>query len=489
MSHLARLFAILLAGSTLVVSAPAAAAQHAQTQTLVGDGMTVVVHERSVDARTVRGTMRLPTSQAWPFEARLAPSAQGGSEGVGEVRAGNRRVAFRVAVDAAGAVRILLGGKTYTLGAQRPKATPRGHAAATIRLEPHTINDRTELAYEITSHTAYVPQGWQLEGGTFHLPSRQYWQVIPSLHLAIHAPDGREVRILPQVAAVDRQIRGRRAAEGAALEGLVAARLLTSHRAIGAYMRDSIIPMAWQGASDIQIRNVVRLPEYRTLLNRHMAPVYQQVRHEQSIANQFNSPVRWLADCDVVAIEAEFTHQGRRFEVLRILSMAWAGKRAGQDHSIGWRSLYDVCYKAPKGELQENLGLLRTLSDSVRGTPVWNQAMARRAQIIGQTHANIRADSLRTIRRISQIHAQTSAEVRQIISQGHANRVAIQDATHAKVIRAIRETNLVTPPGSSGPIEVSMHWDKVYSNGNALILSADPTYDPGPGWQVLQPKN
>ena len=372
---------------------------------------------------------------------------------------------------------------------RHPRPTPQGSASGTIRLEPQAIRDRTELSYEFTSHTAYVPQGWRLEGGTFHLPSRQYWQVIPSLHLAIHAPDGREVRILPHVAAVDRLIGGRRAAEGSALEGLVAAPLQTSHRAIGQYMRDSIIPMAWQGARDIQIRNVVRLPEYRALLQRHMAPIYQQMRHEQSIANRFNSPVRWFADGDVVAIEAEFTHQGKRFEVLRILSLAWAGKRAGGDHSVGWRSLYDVTYKAPKGELQASLGLLRTLSDLIRATPTWNQAMAKRTQILAQTRANIRADNLRTARRISQIQAQSAAEIRQIISQGYANRTAIRDATHAKVIRSIRETNLVTPPGSNVPVEVSMHWDKIYSDGSALILSADPTYDPGPGWQVLQPQN
>lgn len=491
--HARRLLLGLTLACGLLLGAANAQAEEPAQFTLVGDGMTIVVHSQTQAPIVVRGTMQVTTSQAWPFEARLTQDATGAMQGSGEVRAGRRRVPFQVTSDASGVVRVLLAGTTYTLRRQAAGPQTQTHATtdgeATIRLEPHRIQDNTELQRLIHSHTIYVPTGWQVKGGTYHLDSRQYWQLIPSLGLSVSAPDGREVRFVPHVACMDRQIGGRRLPDGRALEGLIASPLRWQHKDIARFMRDKLIPVLWTGASDARIRNIVSLPEYRQLLNKNMALIHKEVAHQQSIANRFNTGVRYFANCDVVAIEAEFTLQGKRYEVLRIMSIAWSGRRKGRDHSIGWQTFYDVCYKAPLGQLQDSYRLLRTISKSAQAMPVWQQAMAQRRLVIAQTHANIRADNLRTFRRINEIHRSTAVAVRQIIAQGYANRTAIRDATHAKVIRGIRETNLVTPPGSTTPIEVSIHWDKVYSNGNAIILSKDPKYDPGPGWQVLQPTN
>lgn len=491
---LALLFALVV---TTGVSASSATAQEGAVS-FQGDGMTVRVTSQqpasSPPAGTylVRGTMALRESGAWPFEARLVLDPKGNLTGSGEVRPGQRRVAFDLSVDNQRVMRVVLAGTTYTLrSADAPKAATPGAGTAppesTIRLEPKKIMDRQLEQAPFHAHTMLIPEGWSLQGETWGLPSDRYINVFPSLTLRVAAPDGREVYQAPSVSYVEPIYPMQQFKVGQPFEGMVVAPLERTHADLSRNMATLVIPKQWPGASDIRVTSIARVWPYYERVRSLWAEQFRQAAAQ----NNMGMGMKHIADCESVGIRADFTLDGKRYEVLRIYSRMWRGSYEQLNNSsvTMWFTMDDVTYKAPAGTLDQNLGLLRTVLNSRMSTPAWHRAMLRRAQILSKNTALISKMRQNLSKALNNIHVSTTAEVQKIMNQGHQNREKLRDAGHATFIRSIRETNFVTLPGSKFPLETSIHWNKIWSNGSSVIFSKDPKFDPGPGWDILQPHN
>lgn len=467
---------------------------------LAGDGMTLVIQAREgQDPVVVTGTMRVTTSEAWPFTAHLRRNAAGGAAGAGEVRAGQRRVPFTITQDGQGGTRVVLAGRTYTVVRRgtsvRPGARPNAPTARrapaaerTLRFAPHKITNGKIEGRPFHSHTVLVPKGWRVVGGA-HIRPAAFLQVLPSVRMSVGSPDGREVYIAPQITALDTVTNGQRPALYSPVNGYIAAPKPTGVQQIAQDMARIDIPGLWQGATAVRITNTTALPEYRELLLRMIAPFRAHLAQQQATARMSGLPIKFFMDAAAYGIEGEFTLGGQRYEFLRVMSMWWTGNSSPTGHDVSWQTIRDITFKAPKGDLEKNMMTLRTIAESVRPTPQWHQVVARQARLLSQTRSNIDADNRRTFKRINKINTTTSSQIQEIIKQGYAKRTHIEDQTQAKVIRAIQETSVIVMPGTDTPLEVSMHWQGIYSNGEELILTMDPTYEPGPGWSPVPRRN
>lgn len=475
--------------------------------TLSGDGMTVVIQGESENGLSIRGTMQVTTSQAWPFDARLQQGPDGSMSGRGEVRAGQRRVPFVVSVDATGSVAVTLAGKVYRLkpAAQggededtppvvnpQPQPAPGPHVPGgnhgatpkhgkTLRLRQKTLFDQHMTQQGMNSHVVHVPEGWQVTGGAFYMNPQLFFNLLPSQHIRVASTDGRETIVGPQLVLGEQVTNGRRLQPGQALHGYPVSPMPKTHQEVASQIAKEFIPTTWPGATQIQVGNVARIHELRHLLEQGFAQMKQFY-----LAN--SGGMRSWADCDVLGIEAEFTVGGVRYEMLRVVSIAWFGFQSQLAWNQMWEVTGDVTYKAPKGQLKKQMPLLRTISQSVRETPAWAQRRWQLKMQLAKIREEGRREAMRQWQKRSQIIATTGAEINRIITSGWNNRQAIRDATHAKVIRAIRDVNLVQVPGTNTAYEIPNHYDRVYYNGTDMILTNDHAFDPGPGWNALQPR-
>lgn len=485
-----RLLPLIPALIVLSLFAPPAHAEEGP-YTLAGDGMTVVVTSESNGGLKSRGTMRVTTSQAWPYESELTQNPDGSYSGRGVVAAGQRRIPFTIRVVAEGRVDVTLAGKTYQLArvvtapsapiTPTPGPTP---TATTIRLQPQRLFDPKMVSGGMDSHTLYAPEGWQVTGGAYHVSSQRLFNVVPSQHIRIAAPDGREVYIAPSIPYIERTIQGRSAPVGQALEGYPVGRMPRNYSELGQRVAETFIPNAFPGASHVQVQGIARIPELRNILDASFADLRRQHAGANASGAAYGMSV-WL-ECDVVGIKGEFTQAGTRYQFLRILGFAWSGNKGPGVFNQLWEVVGDITYKARAGQLERELPLLRSISQSVKETPAW---AAKRTELL-VTLLKIRRDlvqkTIREWRRRSQLVAITGEEIRRMHRDSSAKREALWDKTHAQVIRIIREQSIVKLPGSNITVEVPNAYRRVYANASShLIVSTDPEYNPGPGWTRL----
>ena len=347
--------------------------------------------------------------------------------------------------------------------------------AEQVILKPQTFNN--PLSANMPCHSVLVPRGWAAEGGAFW-PGAQLFGIRPSQSVKVTAPDGRRVHVGPSITCADfrpspqaMQFGQQRPAEGQIDQGLPIIHMPDDLQQWQAWMAHKTLPRERPGASDIQVR-VTIVPELTQLMHRQLAPLAQQQQQLNVQAQQLGLAMQHFVDGAVLAFECRYAQDGRVWDELVVMGVAYMGTRSDAGTQLRWGIEPNVAYRAPAGELEKAMPLLMTIANSVRPTPQWAQMKADHVAAMNRIALKGAADRSRII-------AQSNAEISQIINDGFRNRQAIQDRTHEKVINAIREVENYTVPGSTTQVQLPSHYNHVFSNGNGeYILTNDANYNP-----------
>lgn len=515
--HRARLFCLCVAVllSAVFFESRDLSASEAEIElplTYSGDGMTLVIKTLDEDEGTCTGTVALQGQAASVFTARFQEDAFGNEVGLGEVLTPNGSLPIRSRDDGERGTVVEYGGRVYRLKLVEPgapaenpsptpptvtegrKGTPRvtsqvgtsKKAAPTVVLRKHTFKDPGSA--NMDSHTVLAPKGWKVEGGPWW--TRQaYFNVLPSQDIKITAPDGRRVHLSPSIVAKDiipsAQYGLRRPAEGTADQGYPVIYKPETLQDWTQWVANWSLPKAYPGATNIRIVNGVVVPELTALLKRRIDPLCSMILQQ----NQVNATVGMKSFCDgaVLAFEYRYTHEGRDWEEFLMFGTTYTGFDGPAGRNVLWDIDAAVSYRAPAGQLEANLQLLKTIGDSLRTTPQW-------ARMRADHQAKLSNIARKGAAERSRIIAQSNREINEIITKGYERRQAIQDRTHERVINSIRDTEDYVIPGTNEYVQLPSYYDKVYTNGSGdYILTSDQLYDPNTDttinsqqWQTME---
>ena len=503
----ALLFALFgLPAVSFLSAAPAAVQDQSLPFVYQGDGMTVVIVSINRSESEATGTVYLNGSDGMGVTLRLRTDANGYERASGKVQTpgGEKRITSKENED--GSLRVRFDKATFVLALvpdrQIPKPKPqagektgkpapfkkgRGVVPALDRvvLQQHTFNDPSMRG--MPSHTMLVPKGWKVEGGAFWM-NVAYYNALPSQDITVTSPRGVSVHVGPSLSARDYlpggQYGSQRPAEGTESKGLPILYMPQDLDAWKKWFQERGVPLSVPNATHIKVHNGVVVPELTSLLRRQLQPVFQQLLQGQEINASVG--LRSDGDCAVLAFEITYTEGGREWEEIRMFATSYfllESKFTGTD--ISWDVMGGATFKAPKGELEANMALLKAVGDSLRMTDQWFNMRADMQAKLAKMSAETARVALRESQKRSRIIAQTGAEINEIINTGYATREAIKDRTYDRVINTIRGTEDYVVPGTNTYVQLPSSYENVYSNGQGeYLLSNDLLYDPNTDSQL-----
>ncbi len=346
-----------------------------------------------------------------------------------------------------------------------------------ITMKQHVLSDPG--MNNMKSHTVLAPADWKVEGGGWWA-GPNFFKILPSQDITVTAPDGRCVRIGPSVGAVDfrpspmamRQFGAKRPAEGAADGGMPVLYMPNDANEWKTWIERRGISQTYPGATDIQVRDVVVIPELTAILQRQLQPIKEQQAQMNQQSQMMGGGMRNFADAFVYGATCAYEHEGRKWDQLFVFGAGYLGTETELGVQIWWSIEPNVSYRAPAGQLDANMPLLMAIANSVRTTPEWQRMKDDHAMKMNQIAAKGAADRSRII-------AKSNAEISKMITDGYNRRQAIQDETHRKVINSIRGVEDYTTPDSGTSVQLPNNYNHVYSNGAGdYILTNDANYNP-----------
>jgi hypothetical protein len=307
-----------------------------------------------------------------------------------------------------------------------------------------------------------------------------YFNILPSRDIKITAPDGRRVHLAPSMVAKDvlpsPQFNQPRPQEFTADMGIPIVYMPTSLAEWKRWMETWVLPKTYPGVTGIRVEATV-VPELTTLLKRNLEPTCRI--HMQN--NDVNASLGMRSFCDgaVLAFECRYTHEGCEWEELSMFGTSYMGLDGIVGRQIWWAIDPSISYRAPAGQLEESLPLLKALGDSMRVTPQWAQKRAELQAQLNKIALRAARDANKAAMERSRIISQNNREINDMIVKGYEQRQAIKDRTHERVINTIRGTEDYVIPGTNEYVQLPGYYEKVYTNSSGeYLLSNDHLYDP-----------
>ncbi|MEM9802762.1 MAG: hypothetical protein AAGA20_20720 [Planctomycetota bacterium] len=470
---------------------PAVAPQEARPVTYRGDGMTATIE--SVDQRTgeLSGKITIDDGRPMPFTVLVDSDGRGTGQVTGPDRV--RRLRTRDVDERT--VRVTYRARRYTVvlvdgpapspsegggdeprrsnsAVERPTVAPTG----SVVLTKHTFKDSGTRGME--SHTVLVPKGWDVEGGAFWAP-KQYFALMPSQDIRVTSPEGVSVRVEPKMVAKAFQPPPELAAAtpptGASDKGFPVVPLPADVDAWKRWMESQVLPAELPKARGLRVRDAAMVPELTWELRRRYAPYKQALEQRNGMGTS-----RITADSAVLSFECTYELDGVDLEEVRVIAFTYMhddGPYTGR--STMWNVESAVSYRAPKGTLQENIALLKTIADSVRMTPQWARMRADLQAKHLKVSREVALRDMEASRKRSEIVSQSGQDLSDIIQAGYQKREAIRSSSQAKLIHAIQGTEEYTTPGSNTVVHLPYGYDHVYSNGrDEYLLTNDALFQP-----------
>lgn len=479
-----------------VIRAPAACLATRMPQELplvyIGDGLTVTVLALDANTGDLEGTIALEGKDALPFKLQLNVDSAGLEVGKGEVREGTKTRRIRSKEVGDDSVRITYRAKRYVVtlrsGEEEVEDNAQPEAAigpaersrpklSTVRLRQHTFKDKGMSGME--SHTILVPDGWKAEGGAFWAP-RQWVNVMPSQDIRVTGPDGTLVSIEPSFMAKDFTpppgLGMQKPPTGSVDGGFPVVPWPTGIAQWKRWLGQDVIKAAFPKATGIQVKDAMMMPELTESMRRAYAPLKRMLESKNGLGG-----VRTTADCQVLGFYSTYTIDGTPLEELRLVSLT---STVNEGSYIGSTVMWSIdrafTYRAPEGTLEENMGLLKAIADSVRMTDKWFSMRADLQARLLKISRQIALDNMNAARKRSEILAQSSQDLNRISSDGYRNRQAIRDGVHKRVIHSIRVTEVYSVPGANQSVHLPSSYDNVYTNGQGeFLLTNDTLFQPG----------
>ena len=345
------------------------------------------------------------------------------------------------------------------------------------------------------SHTILVPDGWRLDGGAWWPTRPEVFATPPSQFVAVSAPDGRSVTILPGMLAVDSRpslmakMSGiGRPADGTSVGGLPVMTYPATPEAWRVAAERNIFRAVVPDAQQLVVDAVTTVPALSALLQRQLAPTQQLYAQNNRQMAMFGSRVDIVGD--VYSTVAHYALGGKRFDHLLIFASCLNTTQSPMGKDLRWSVDPCVTYRAEAGQLTAQMPLLMAIANSLRMTPAWAQMkadhLARMSGIAAQGNADRAA-----------IWADASREIGRTIVDGYNDRSARTDAAAANYSKGFRGVDdFVAVNGGAMPAQLPHEYARVFGTAQGeYILTNDVNYDPnadaslggGRTWSAMQP--
>ncbi|MEZ4237746.1 MAG: hypothetical protein R3F59_16685 [Myxococcota bacterium] len=329
------------------------------------------------------------------------------------------------------------------------------------------------------SHTVLVPDGWTASGGAWWAPPAAF-NVVPSQDIRVEAPDGRKLPVGPALSFTwfdPAPFLGMPPPkEGQADNGTPMMRLPPSPDAWRPLVEKAVADNE-PGAQDIQVTDIVEVPEVTALLT----PTVEQIRQQQQSMNQFGA--RPFVGAVALGASATYTREGKAWDTMLVFGVLWLGSDMQTGRQTWWGIEPNLGFRAPKGALELSMPLLVSLATSVQPTPQW-------AQMKQEHIAKLQGIAMKGARDRSAILSQTA----KIRDDAFEQRMASMDATQRRIVNGIREVDDYVSPSGSSAVQLPSGYDNVYSNGQGdFLLTNSALFDPNvdrafndTSWETMQ---
>ena len=368
--------------------------------------------------------------------------------------------------------------------------TPVTVCGEPLILNHYTLRDPGSRNME--SHTILAPKGWTIQGGAFWANPKLF-RVHPSQHVIVSGPDGRFVKINPMFAATDiypspqmLQAGIRRPAEGAIDGCMLVVHIPTSLQEWGAWVKKYGIETVFPDATDIRMESVQVEPGLTQAVHHNMQPLLRKQAIENQQAAQLGSQNRAFADGAGYVALATYVSNGTKWEQMWVWSVVVVGTQETVGRQIWWTIEPNVSFRAPQGELKDDMPLLMTIANSLRMPPQWARMRANHI-------AKLEKIDLEAFVERSERHAQFSNEMQQILDKTWASQQESRDKGHEYFMKGMKEIKDFKVPGSKEPpIQVPIHFNHIWkSDKGSLYLAKNALDDPRPGsnetWKKMEP--
>ncbi|MEO1237400.1 MAG: hypothetical protein AAFX76_11490 [Planctomycetota bacterium] len=325
----------------------------------------------------------------------------------------------------------------------------------------------------MVASTMLYPEGWAVEGGLTRT-AVGYYNVPLLVDLKFTAPDGRQAHIFPTLSfEFNQQAQGTQLFAPTANGNMY----YPLPESPGRWIMDLAKQNPDPTVSNLRLVSEEPDPDLTRRLQQQSAPMYQMIRDGKHLAMQ--TGVDMAFDTQATVVTLRYTQNGIDLEESVLIAWnyflnLWNGQVTGGT----WGITTMVSLRGPVGSDYMTDPQLMAIFHSIRPNPQWVQ----KQQAYWQELARIRQRGQAQRNRDWQAHNAKMQQIRQetsdIIAQGYANRVAVNDRMNEKFIDTIHDvTQYNTPDG--GTVKLPSFYDNVHTDGHGrYLLTNDLSYDP-----------
>ncbi|MFK7894456.1 MAG: hypothetical protein AB8G23_01400 [Myxococcota bacterium] len=341
--------------------------------------------------------------------------------------------------------------------------------------------------------TVLVPEGWKTEGGAIR-PGSTLFNMPVLIDYLIESPDGRSMHFFPSLSfefnTQQNQFGGPAPKK---LQPLQSGNFYYPlPESPGAWMVDLASLNPAEGVTDLNLVSEEDMPEITSALRQQNAQRYQMTEQ----MNQTTASMGFGSEFDTQATKVvlEYKKDGRVIE--ETVVMTWLYEvmiNQGQVTGGSWNVLSMQSMGGPKGTNYLEDPALNAIYQSVRMNPKWTAEMNKYWMELARIKHKGNMAAIKSAGKISQIQAESSAAVSDIIMKGWTDRNASSDRIQAKTVDAIQEQTVYNTP-SGEEVKLPSFYENVYTDGNGrYLLHNDAMYEPnrdpavnGQDWERIE---
>lgn len=390
--------------------------------------------------------------------------------------------------------------------ASSPSTSSPSNGDTTVLLGVETLQDSQR---GLPSHEVLVPEGWRAEGGGWW-PEVAFSAMRPSQDIAVSAPDGTFVHVLPRFEARNSTTRaedgGLRATypEGSAKDGYPIVHAPDDLDEWRAFVLEHILGREHPALEEVQITAAFEFPELERSVDKSQ-PTRTPGDYARTPAPFAGDPAPRpsekpfegrVGEASGLGFAWSATRLGVRFEGLVMLTSRRNETKTKDTREVAWTLESAATLGAREGALEAQLPLLLAVAGSVRPTTAWTGTGTTRshsAESVARRQPAGAQPARRVPRREPAIAEPVFPAVDRRILANQDEDGACQDTpVRARFLRMIGNVAEFAGGGSRETVRLPVNYEAVFRSADGEVLltadrQLDPNLDPRLGTRAWKP--
>ncbi len=353
---------------------------------------------------------------------------------------------------------------------QQQSGSGSASAAGAVVFKEHHVTDPGMNDMRIA--TLLVPEGWEIKGGATRSADILYNMPV-LVDLAVIAPDGRSAHFFPSLT-----FEFNSHSPSQKLQPLATGNLYYPlPESPGAWILDLANLRPDPKIGNLQLISEEDIPEITQMLRQRSAQHYRSAAQ----LSQTAAPMGYGYEYDTQATKVvlQYDEGGKTMEETLLLTWQYTTMIQQNQATQGIWSIIEMrSLGGPAGTKYSDDRAINAILQSLRVNPQWLAEMNKYWAQLAQIKHKGRMDSIRTAARISQIQAETSSAVNDIMMQGWRANNATSDRMQTNTVNTINEQT-VYQTAAGEAVTLPGFYDHALTDGNGrYLLHNDALYDP-----------